>query len=286
MRILVFGANGQVAKSFAFQAPFYPELSLVCKGQADCDITDKGQIIATLDEIKPDLIVNTAAYTAVDQAEEDQAAAFLLNETAVGYLGEIATVPIVHFSTDYVFNGQACLPYQEGQLTDPLGIYGQSKWAGEEALRASCPKHVILRTAWVYSPFGGNFVKTMLRIMNANDKISVVSDQIGCPTSALDLADAVLKIAPQLINQSFDGYGTYHIVTNAVLSWHDFAVEIKEQTHMDCVVQAIETSAYPTKAQRPAYSVLSCHKFEAQFGFNLPDWKESLSFCLKKLDQH
>jgi len=283
MRILVFGKNGQVASAFAKVAPLYEEFDIICLGRDECDITDDGQVIAAIEKNAPDLIVNAAAYTAVDQAEEDKEAAFLLNETAVGHIAKAASVPVVHFSTDYVFDGQATAPYEVDDEIAPLGVYGQSKWAGEEVLRQNCVRHVILRTAWVYSPFGNNFVKTMLRLMGERDEISVVNDQIGCPTSAIDLARAVLKIAPKLVDKDFDGFGTYHLVSETELSWHGFAWEILRQAMLECDIHAIPTSAYPTKATRPAYSVLSVKKFKETFGFGLPDWQSSLSRCLRDL---
>ncbi|MDV7341704.1 dTDP-4-dehydrorhamnose reductase [Terasakiella sp. A23] len=283
MNILVFGKNGQVASAFAKLAPNYSEYQVTCVGHEECDITDEFQVTETIAKIQPDLIVNTAAYTAVDMAEDDVEAAFLLNETAVSHIAKASDVPVVHFSTDYVFNGEARAPYEVDADVAPLGVYGQSKWAGEEALRAHCDKHIILRTAWVYSPWGGNFVKTMLRLMTERDQISVVNDQVGCPTSAVDLARAVLKIAPKLAEKSFDGFGTYHLVSETELSWHGFAWEVLRQAFLDCEIAPIPTEAYPTKATRPAYSVLSVKKFKETFGFGLPDWQSSLSRCLRDL---
>lgn len=285
MRVLVFGHSGQVASSFRAVTPLFPDIDVITLGHDVCDVTNFDQVSSQIKELKPDLLVNAAAYTAVDRAEDEVEAAFLLNETAVKNIAQAKHVPIIHLSTDYVFNGQKMQPYQVEDKVHPLGVYGQSKWVGEEVLRKICSKHLILRTAWVYSPFGANFVKTMLRIMAANDQIKVVNDQRGCPTSALDLAHAILKISPQVIDPSFEGFGTYHLVSNGDISWHDLACEIQRQAKLECDVLAIPSADYPTKAARPAYSVLSPEKFEQTFAFHLPDWQDSLSLCLKNLKE-
>jgi len=283
MKILVFGHSGQVASAFRSVAIEFKEHEIVTIGRDKCDITNSIQVEKTVKNVNPDLIVNAAAYTAVDQAEDDAEMAFLLNETAVHNIAQAAVVPVVHLSTDYVFSGQNSQPYQVDDPVQPLGVYGQSKWAGEEILRLQCSRHVILRTAWVYSPYGSNFVKTMLRIMAENDQIRVVNDQRGCPTSAQDIAKAILKISPKLIEDDFNKFGTYHLVSTGDLSWFDFACEIQRQAEIECDVLAIPSSDYSTKAERPKYSVLSDEKFNDVFGFGLPEWQSSLSQCLNEL---
>lgn len=294
-RILIFGHTGQVAQAFREVAHTFDEFEIITRGQKKCDISKPEQVKKTILSVAPDVIVNAAAYTAVDKAEVELKKAYALNKQAVEHIGQTANaqnIPVIHLSTDYVFDGTSTTPYQVDDETQPLGVYGQSKWAGEEALRKTCEKHLILRTAWVYSPWGGNFVKTMLRVMAGNPQIQVVNDQRGCPTSALDIAKAIMKIVPKLCDLEFKDYGTYHLVSNSDVSWHDFACEIQTQA-VDifgsdwvgglCDLQAIPSADYPSQAPRPAYTVLSSEKFKDVFGFNLPEWQSSLMRCLTAL---
>jgi dTDP-4-dehydrorhamnose reductase len=296
-RILILGHTGQVAEAFREAALQFDEFDIITRGQKKCDVSNAQQVYKTVFDVHPDVIVNAAAYTAVDKAEDEPDRAFALNEKAVGHIAKAAKaqdIPVIHLSTDYVFDGTQNTPYQETDAVHPLGIYGKSKFAGEEILRQICEKNLILRTAWVYSPWGGNFVKTMLRVMTANAQIQVVNDQRGSPTAAIDIAKAILKIVPRLIETEFKDFGTYHLVSKSDVSWHDFACEIQTQA-LDvfgpdwvggtCDVQAVPSSGYPTKAPRPAYTVLSGDKFKRVFGFDLPDWQSSLMRCLKALQE-
>ncbi len=281
MRLVVFGSNGQVGQALKQVCAGVDTIQYIGVNRQDCDISNEEQVKKTIAELEPDLIVNAAAYTAVDKAEEEREACFDVNENAVRHIAMHATCPVIHFSTDYVFNGQQHVPYEAEDPVAPMGVYAQSKVAGERALQEHCPRHLILRTAWVYSPYGHNFVKTMLRLMGEKERIGVVGDQIGSPTSAQDLAEAVIKIAQQVSAKEFCHFGTYHLVSEAAVSWYDFACEIRDQAGLSCQVDKITTKDYPTPAPRPAYTVLSVKKFQNRFGFGLPDWKISLSKCLR-----
>lgn len=291
LTVCVLGKSGQLAQSLAEKSKNYPDISLTCFRRDEVNICDIQQIAHMVESHKPDILINAAAYTSVDLAEDETKQAYQLNKTAVDHLAQVANIrdiPLVHISTDYVFSGNGTTPYKVSDPVAPLGVYGQSKYDGEEALRTQHSKHLILRTAWVYSPFGANFVKTILRIMGFNKQIKVVDDQWGCPTSALDLADAILKVVPKLCSTGFKDFGTYHLVGKGEINWHGFATEIHRQMGtewdgQDCNVLTTTTAEYKTKAKRPAYSVLSCTKFKDVFGFSLPDWRDSLKTCLHTL---
>ncbi|MDV7341630.1 dTDP-4-dehydrorhamnose reductase [Terasakiella sp. A23] len=297
MNIIVLGRNGQVAQMLQQEAQRSPDIQLYSFGRNEVDILSADDLQAKIAPLSPDLIVNAAAYTAVDKAEEDKANAFALNRDAVEVLGKLASSldkPLIHISTDYVFDGCQETPYKEEDPMAPTGVYGSSKRAGEEALRNVCDKHIILRTAWVYSHTGNNFVKTMLRIMAAYPEIRVVNDQFGTPTSAQEIAKAILKMAGDICSASFNQFGTYHMVAEGRCSWFDFALEINDQASRlygngwsgaDCVVHPIPTEEYPTLAKRPAFSALNTEKFTTTFGFSLPKWQESLHECLNQLPE-
>jgi dTDP-4-dehydrorhamnose reductase len=279
--ILVIGDSGQLGQEFP---PILQPLGeVVSVGRKTVDLTQPEAIRSLIREIAPNLIINAAAYTAVDRAESEPELAAAVNATAPSILAREAQKQgsfLIHFSTDYVFDGQQSHPYQETDPTHPLGVYGQSKLAGEDAIRAACDNAIILRTAWVYGTYGkGNFVKTMLRLGAEREEIRVVADQIGSPTWTRDLAQATQQLISQL-NPNLSG--TYHYTNSGVASWYDFAVAIFEEAKtlnfplkLQRVIP-ITTPEYPTPAQRPAYSVLACGKIAAALGTYPPHWRQGL----------
>lgn len=289
--ILIIGKNGQVSRSLheTLEAAGH---NVVTTGRPDVDLRDPKSLTHAILTARPRIVVNAAAYTAVDRAEDDPEEAYAVNAAGAEAAAKAAAdvgAEIVHFSTDYVFDGLKRTPYLETDPVAPLGIYGQSKRAGEERVAAANPKHVILRTAWVFSPFGNNFVKTMLRLNQERPEIRVVDDQHGNPTFAPDLAELVGKLVPIIAAPSPDPkfFGTFHAVNEGDTTWFGFAQAIIEgaaargSSHAD--VRPIGTKDYPTKAQRPAYSILSTQKLRTVYGIGLRPWRESLSNCLDLL---
>ncbi|MBL4906553.1 MAG: dTDP-4-dehydrorhamnose reductase, partial [Sneathiella sp.] len=233
---------------------------------------------AAFNKYTPDVVINAAAYTAVDKAEEEQDTAYAVNRDGPEILAaacSITDIPFLHISTDFVFDGNKKEPYSEKDKCNPLSIYGKSKWEGEKALIAKCTKHIILRTAWV---FGGdqNFVKTMRRLAETRDVLSVVNDQRGGPTAALDIAASLIRIAKAVVSSNFSDWGIYHYCGNPSVSWYEFACEILKNKP-SVTVKPIPTSSYPTPAMRPANSVLACEKIRTVFGISQPDWTAALS---------
>lgn len=278
--ILVTGAGGQLGKEFGVLAAKYPQYHFNFVTKEDLPIEDAEAVKAFFTQHHIDCCINCAAYTAVDKAEAETEKTFLINATAAGTLAAICNqykASFIHFSTDYVFSGNGTQPYKETDSVNPVSIYGQSKLKGEELVLQNNPEAVIIRTSWVYSQFGNNFVKTMLRLMRERESISVVNDQIGCPTYAADLAAAVM----QLLEKNTGGI--YHYCNEGVISWYNFAVAIKEFTSSNCVVNPIPTSQYPTPAKRPHYSVLDTTFIKKTFGITIPNWKDSLQQCLQLL---
>ncbi|MER9845657.1 dTDP-4-dehydrorhamnose reductase [Mesorhizobium australicum] len=283
MRLLVTGRDGQVAASLLAAGQARSGVEVVAIGRPELDLARPDAIIDVIAGAKPDIVVSAAAYTAVDQAEDEPDLAFAVNATGAGKVAEAAArlgVPVIHLSTDYVFDGSKAGAYVETDPTSPLGVYGASKLAGEQAVAAANPRHLILRTAWVYSPFGRNFVKTMLRLAADRDEISVVSDQWGNPTSALAIADAILHAAAVLHrNKDFAAFGTYHLAGTGETNWSGFARHILDTSLKFggpwARVRDITTMDYPTKARRPANSRLSSAKFAGVFGWMAPDWQMS-----------
>lgn len=288
MHVAVIGNSGQVAQALRL-ALLPTDLSLRAHGRPGVDLTRHDTLDTVINRAsKPSLVVNAAAYTDVDGAETDIKTAFAVNFEGVVATAQLCAksgIPLIHFSTDYVFDGTKNGPYSEVDPTNPLGVYGRSKLEGEHAVRAACPSNIVLRTAWVISPFGRNFVTTMLRLMAERDTLNVVDDQIGSPTSALDLADAIIRIA----GESGKGGGTYHLVGQGSTSWFGLATEIRNRavdifgsdwSGAHCRIEAIPTSDYPTAAKRPANSVLSTEAFTQTFGFTLPRWQDSLTTIL------
>jgi dTDP-4-dehydrorhamnose reductase len=286
MRILVTGTEGQLARSLVERARLHPEVDLVTIGRPDVDLETPGSAAAAIERAAPDIVINAAAYTAVDQAEDEPDRAFRINSDAAGEVAEAAAksgAAAVHVSTDYVFDGDGTGPYREDAAVNPLGVYGRSKLAGEEKVRAANPRHAIVRTAWVYSPFGRNFVKSIMTAAGVRDRLSVVADQRGSPSSALDLADGLLAMT-----KAGNGWGeTYHLAGRGQASWCEFAREIMAQCAANDLphvpVDPIRTEDWPTKAVRPRNSVLDSGKFEQAFSFAMPDWRTSLSAVVERL---
>ena len=277
--ILVFGGNGQLGRELA-RACAMRAIPLVALSRAEADIADEAAVRAAISLQKPSLVVNAAAYTKVDAAESETEAARLGNEIGPGVLASAcaaADVPLIHVSTDYVFDGSKDGPYLEDDPIAPINAYGRTKAAGERAVRATAGRHVILRTSWVYGEFGQNFLKTMLKLAAERDELRVVSDQYGCPTSTADLAAAILAIAPRLVAND-DIWGTYHFAGSGATTWHGFANRIVTAqaplTGRAPRVTAIPTRDFPTAARRPTNSVLDCNKFARAFGFGGRPWTE------------
>jgi dTDP-4-dehydrorhamnose reductase len=279
--ILVTGANGQLGKELQVLAEFYDDFSFVFTTKEELPIQSWDKVEAFFAKHKPAFCINCAAYTAVDKAESDQDTAFFVNATGAGNLALAShklQAKFIHISTDYVFDGQSPVPYTEDAPTKPINTYGMTKQAGEIMCQGENPATIIIRTAWVYSGFGNNFVKTMLRLMSERPSINVVNDQIGAPTYAADLARAIITI---ILGQWQPGI--YHYSNQGRISWYDFAVAIKEMTHSNCVVNPIPSSQYPTPAKRPSFSLLDTHKIKKTFNVEIPDWKDGLERCLQKL---
>ncbi|MEV4609878.1 dTDP-4-dehydrorhamnose reductase [Neorhizobium sp. LMR1-1-1.1] len=290
-RMVVTGREGQVVLSLLERGAKDDLFEVIALGRPELDLSAPDTIEAALKEARPDVIVSAAAYTAVDQAESDEEAATVINGIAAGKIAEVAAalgVPVIHLSTDYVFDGSKTAAYAETDPVAPIGAYGRSKLAGEQAVAAATPNHAILRTAWVYSPFGRNFLKTMLKLAETRDSLNVVDDQIGNPTSALDIADVVLTVAANLLGSDDPALrGTFHMTGTGEASWADFAIEIFARSAdaggPTAEVGRIPSSAYPTPAKRPANSRLDCSLLEARHGVNLPDWKQSTSIIVERL---
>ena len=279
--ILVTGSKGQVGSELQALADDY-EYDFYFTDRDSLDITKKEQIKAFVNKNKIDIIINAAAYTAVDKAEEDEVNADRVNHLATRYLSEIAkekNIKLIHISTDYVFDGKNYKPYNEDDATSPNGVYGATKLAGEKAMQAINPKNsIIIRTSWVYSSFGANFVKTMLRLGREKDQLGVIFDQVGTPTYAKDLAQAILDIIPNIKNEKVE---IYNHSNEGVLSWYDFAKEIMRMAKLDCRINPIETKEYPTPTVRPHYSLLNKAKIKKDFNITIPYWKDSLDECLR-----
>lgn len=287
--ILVTGAYGQLGNEVRVLSANYPEYNFMFTDVDSLDITDKNELIdfVTGNDIR--YIINCAAYTAVDKAEDDAELCEKINATAVKNLGLAAAeagAGIIHVSTDYVFDGTSCRPYTEDMPTKPCSVYGKTKLKGEKNLLKACPNAIIIRTAWLYSPFGNNFVKTMIKLGSERESLNVIFDQVGTPTYAEDLADAILKAMDQTIDTNHDKGGVYHFSNEGVCSWYDFTIKIHEIAGIKtCKVNPIETKDYPTKAARPHYSVLNKSKIKQTFNITIPHWEASLKNCIKELSE-
>lgn len=281
-KILVTGANGQLGKELQELSSEFLVFDFIFLSREELSINDAGSVKQAFEKYGPQYCINCAAYTAVDKAETDQENAFLINDEATGVLASVCkeyNTRFVHISTDYVFDGNATAPYKTNAATNPQGVYGKSKLLGEQKAIANNDQTMIIRTSWVYSGFGKNFVKTMLRLMSEKKEISVVNDQVGSPTYAADLAKAILRI----ISSGNWFPGIYHFSNKGVISWYDFAVAIKELSGSHCIVNPIPSSAYPTPAKRPSYSVMDTSRIVDVYGIEMDDWKSSLVKCLKRL---
>jgi len=284
VKLLVFGAGGQVGTELG-RAKLPPGMTLAAFDQADLDITDPAVIRAAIHRERPDLVVNAAAYTAVDRAESEAEAAFAVNAQAPGDIAAAcaeAGIRLVHISTDYVYDGAKPGPYVEGDPINPLGVYGRSKAAGDAAVAAALAEHVILRTAWVYSAHGGNFVKTMLRLASERPSLRVVADQHGSPTAAADIAAAIITIAAR-IGAGEGRWGVFHFTGAGATTWHGFAEAIVGLAGKNVPVAAIATADYPTPARRPANSVLDCAKIAGAYGIAARPWREALAEVVAEL---
>jgi dTDP-4-dehydrorhamnose reductase len=282
MKILVTGADGQVGQAFRQLASGDSGMNFLFAGREDLDITDPEAVRRYFDSHQPTHCINCAAYTAVDRAESEPERSAAINAGGAGNLARACTATgarLIHLSTDYVFDGLGKRPYVETDPTGPTGVYGATKLAGEKRCVEENGASIIIRTAWVFSPFGTNFVKTMLRLMAERDRIAVVNDQRGCPTSAGDIADAIAGI----IGSGTWVPGIYHFGNRGETTWFGLATAIQRMCGFDCAVEPVVTEDYPTAAKRPAYSVLDTGKIEAVYGIRPRNWEDALADCLTQL---
>ncbi|WP_010483318.1 dTDP-4-dehydrorhamnose reductase [Pseudomonas sp. S9] len=290
MRVLITGAHGQVGHELVRLAP--AGFTVTGLGSSELDISNLEQVANKASELKPQLIINAAAYTAVDKAETDSERAYAVNAKGAENLATAAAklgVPLLHISTDYVFSGDASAPYKETDPTNPSGVYGASKLAGEQAVAKHCTQHIIMRTSWVFGAHGNNFVKTMLRLAQTRDELGVVADQHGCPTSAASIAKALWALASQYSNKGNLNWGIYHFSNMPATTWHGFAEAIfsqavaLKQLPRAPKVNPINTVDYPTPARRPAWSVMDCSLIEEKLTIEQNDWREELAEMLKEI---
>ena len=283
MKILITGSNGQLGNEIKKLENKYPDWSFIYGDLPEIDITNEGLIDAFVQAQNVKAIINCAAYTAVDKAEENQALAHKVNAFGPSVLARVAEkykLQLIHVSTDFVFSGKSYLPLVETDEPNPCSVYGGTKLEGEQLVQKENPSAIIVRTAWLYSAFGNNFVKTMQRLGKEREQLNVIVDQIGTPTWAADLAATILTILSSDIE---DKAGIYHYSNEGVASWYDFAVEIMDQSKISCNVLPIPTTMYPTPAARPAYSVMNKQKIKDTFGIEIPHWKVSLKKCIEEL---
>ncbi len=285
MKILVTGSNGQLGNEIRGLADHYPAFEFTFIDIAELDLTDFAATTHFLNQLNPELIINCAAYTAVDKAEQEPELTLQLNAALPGLLAshcEERKSRLIHISTDYVFDGMQHKPYMEEDPADPSGVYSISKLRGEEEILKRSASGIIIRTSWLYSEFGNNFVKTIYNKAKSSPQLRVVSDQIGTPTYANDLAKTILDIIPRIDNDQKTEI--YHFSNEGVISWYDFAKAITEIGNINtCEVLPIETKNYPTPAKRPFYSVLNKAKIKTKFGITIPYWRDSLKVCIEKL---
>lgn len=287
-KIIVTGANGQLGKEIRTLATAYPAFQFIFLSREDLPIHHFETVRNFFEITKPQFCINCAAYTAVDKAEEEKELAFQINAEAVGVLAAVCkkySARFIHISTDYVFDGTAATPYKEDAVTNPVNTYGATKLKGEQEALQYNPSSIIIRTSWVYSEFGKNFVKTMMKLMSEREELKVVNDQVGSPTYAADLAEAILQIitASQISDTNWRP-GMYHFSNSGIISWYDFAAAIKEISGSKCNILPIPSSNFPTPAKRPSYSVFDKEKIQKTFGIVLKDWKESLRQCIRKIN--
>lgn len=275
MVVAVTGASGQLGQSLKAVAGKSDDFTWHFASSAQADITDPENLRRFLSTVKPDFCINAAAYTAVDKAESEPERAKLVNVDGARNLAQVCrelNIKLIHISTDFVFDGEKNTPYREDDFTNPKGVYAQTKLDGEKAIAEIFTNYFIIRTSWVYSEFGHNFMKTMLRLASERESVNVVNDQIGTPTQALDLARTIISI----IKSGKDAFGIYHFSNEGVTSWHDFAAEIFKINNANVKLGAIATSDYPTPAKRPKYSVLDKSKIKSTFGIEIRPWQDAL----------
>jgi dTDP-4-dehydrorhamnose reductase len=289
-KILVTGANGQLGKELQKIAPSFPKFEFIFLSRKDLPIHHFKMVRDYFSVYHPDYLINCAAYTAVDRAEQEKILAFQVNAESVGVLAAICKenhTKFIHLSTDYVFDGKATVPYKEDSPTNPQSVYGESKLEGEKEALKYNPDSIIIRTSWLYSEYGKNFVRTMLKLMKEKEEIDVVNDQFGSPTYAADLAEVIMQIILKFPASGFrlptSNY-IYHYSNEGIITWYEFAMALKELTGSRCKINPIPTSQYPTPAKRPAYSVLDTGKIQQTFGIKSVNWKESLAVCLSHLN--
>lgn len=286
-KVLVTGANGQLGQCIQQRVQNFPQFNFLFTDVDELNITDADAVGDFFLKENPTIVINCAAYTAVDNAEQDEQFAGLLNRDAVRILSHACRDNgsfFIHVSTDYVFSGEGFRPYAEEDEVAPKSVYGRTKMEGEGELLLSGVKGIVLRTSWLYSEFGSNFVKSMIRLGNERDELGVVADQVGSPTYAGDLAEAILAISDQINNDPLNiEWGIYHYANEGVSSWYDFTLAIHEISGIQCVVKPIETDDYPTPAKRPHYSVLNKSKIKRIFGLSIAHWRESLKLCIRNL---
>ena len=289
--IWVTGASGQLGQCLRDVCAAGSDERFVFSGRNDLDLADEAQVENWMHKHKVQLLIHTAAYTAVDRAETETEEAMLANATIPEVLARVCarlSVRMIHISTDYVFSGNRpgdAAGYSESDATGPQGAYGKSKLLGEEAVLHASPQNLAIRTAWFYSEYGHNFVKTMLRLGTERESLRVVNDQHGCPTYAAHLAEALLQMVPALLSKPGEYGGLYHFVNGGATTWYHFASEIMQQAGLNCKVEPCTTADYPTPAKRPAFSMLNTQKIQATFGLRIATWQEALSECLQKLKQ-
>lgn len=285
MRILVTGANGQLGRSISDRASNYPDYQMTYTDLEELDIADYYSVEKVVQDNQIQMIINCASYNAVDKAEDEPMTALLINGKAVQGLAGIAkkhNIGLVHVSTDYIFDGKKSNGYTEVDEPHPQSKYAHSKYIGEQAVNTANPRAAIIRTSWLYSEYAHNFVKTIVKLAKEKDELRVVNDQIGSPTYAGDLADAILQMIPSIAN--FDGVQTYHYANGGKTSWAEFAKKIIEIADLTCVVTPVTTEEYGiSKASRPAYSLLDTSKIRKEYKFTIPAWEDSLKKCLENL---
>lgn len=280
--IIVTGSNGQLGSELRELSAKFNQFDFIFFSRDELSITDKEKLDQIFEQYQPDWLVNCAAYTAVDKAESEKELAFEINGNAVGHLAFLCKehkTGFIHISTDYVFNGNHHQPWKETDETDPLNVYGASKLLGEYKAQKNNPESIIIRTSWVYSSYGKNFVKTMMRLMNEKDSINVVNDQHGSPTYAADLAEAIM----QIIQSERIIPGIFHYSNTGIITWYEFANEIRNMIQSNCRIDPVNTDQFPTPAKRPKYSVMDTAKIHKEYGIELKDWRSGLANCLQKL---
>jgi dTDP-4-dehydrorhamnose reductase len=284
--IIVSGKNGQLGNELQDASVLFPQFQYYFFGKDELDIGSKKMLEKIFEEYKPAYFINSAAYTAVDKAETEREPAYLINVEAVGNIAKICSMydtRLIHLSTDYVFDGNNKQPYKENDLISPVNYYGYSKWMGEKLALENNPQTIVIRTSWVYSAYGHNFVKTMLRLMKERSTLNVVNDQLGSPTHAKDLSETILQIMSKANAGKIFHSGIYHFSNDGVISWYEFATAIRDIKKLNCSVLPITTAQYPTPAKRPFYSALNKEKIRFIFDIALKNWRESLEECLRRL---